>query len=242
MELFALAALALVAGVISFTAPCTLPLLPGYVSYVSGLASQPEADGNGPREVMTGALLFALGFTVVFTAMGATASAVGWFLARHTVWLNRVAGGLIVVMGLSFAGVLRLPWLSRERRIDLGRFARGPASAVPLGAAFALGWTPCIGPVLAGILTTAAVQGTVSRGAFLLFVFSAGLALPFLWVALGVVRGRSRFDWLRRRARAVEATGGVVLVIMGIAVATGGWTAVMSRVLSWYARIGWPPI
>lgn len=101
---------------------------------------------------------------------------------------------------------------------------------------------PCIGPVLAGILASAAVQATVVRGAFLLFVYSVGLILPFLWVALGVVRGRSRFEWLRRHARVVEAAGGVVLVAMGIAVATGGWTAVMSRALSWYARVGWPPL
>lgn len=242
MELFALASLAGVAGVVSFTAPCTLPLLPGYVSYVSGLAGQPDRGGPDRRQVLAGVLLFALGFTVVFTAMGATASALGWFLARHTVWLNRLAGGLIVVMGLAFTGILRVPWLERERRVDLGRVARGPVGAAPLGAAFALGWTPCIGPVLAGILASAAVQATVVRGAFLLFVYSVGLTLPFLWVALGVLRGRSRFEWLRRHARAVEAAGGVLLVLMGIAVATGGWTLLMSRMLSWYAQLGWPPI
>lgn len=242
MELFALAALAFVAGIVSFTAPCTLPLLPGYVSYVSGLSTPGDVGPGDRRRVLAGALLFTLGFTVVFTAMGATASALGWFLARHTVWLNRIAGGLIVVMGLTFTGVLRVPWLQRERRTDLGRFARGPASAAPLGAAFALGWTPCIGPVLAGILTTAAVQRTMGRGVVLLFVFSVGLALPFLWVAFGVLRGRSRLEWFRDHARAVEVAGGSVLVIMGVAVATGGWTQVMSRMLSWYARLGWPPI
>jgi cytochrome c-type biogenesis protein len=242
VELFALASLALVAGVVSFTAPCTLPLLPGYVSYVSGLTPSDRPDRTGRGRLVAGALLFAAGFTLVFTAMGATASALGWFLARHTVWLNRVAGAFIVVMGLAFAGVVRLPWLQRERRVDLARFARGPAAAAPMGAAFALGWTPCIGPVLAGILTTAAVEATVPRGAFLLLVYSVGLTLPFLWIAWGVHRGRTRLRWLRRHARRIEVAGGVLLVVMGVAVATGGWTQLMSRMLAWYARLGWPPI
>lgn len=242
VELFALASLALVAGVVSFTAPCTLPLLPGYVSYVSGLS-----DDAGPlraerRRVISGALLFAAGFTVVFTAMGATASALGWFLARNTAWTNRIAGVFIVVMGLAFVGLIRVPWLYRERRLRLGRFARGPGAAAPMGAAFALGWTPCIGPVLAGILTTAAIEATVPRGALLLFVYSVGLTLPFLWIALGVTRGRQRFGWLRRHTRHVEVAGGVLLIGMGVAVATGGWTVLMSRMLAWYARLGWPPI
>lgn len=242
MELFALASLALVAGVVSFTAPCTLPLLPGYVSYVSGLSPADAEHRHVRGRVLTGALLFAVGFTLVFTAMGATASALGWFLARNTVWLNRIAGAFIVVMGLAFVGLVRLPWMHRERRLDLSRFARGPGAAAPMGAAFALGWTPCIGPVLAGILATAAIEKTVPRGAFLLFAYSVGLTLPFLWIALGIARGRQRFAWLRRHTRHVEVTGGVLLIVMGAAVATGGWTAMMSRMLAWYARLGWPPI
>lgn len=242
MELFALASLALVAGVVSFTAPCTLPLLPGYVSFVSGLSGGDTATAAGRRHVLAGALLFAAGFTTVFTAMGATASAVGWFLATNTVWVNRVAGGFIVVMGLAFAGVLRAPWLLREHRYDLSRFARGPGAAAPMGAAFALGWTPCIGPVLAGILTTAAIESTVPRGALLLSVYSVGLTLPFLWIAVGITRGRERLRWLRRHARHVEVTGGLLLLAMGVAVATGGWTTLMSLMLAWYARLGWPPI
>ncbi|MDP8961124.1 MAG: cytochrome c biogenesis protein CcdA [Actinomycetota bacterium] len=243
MELFALASLALVAGVVSFTAPCTLPLLPGYVSYVSGLSPAEGERQHARRRIFTGALLFAAGFTLVFTAMGATASALGWFLARNTVWLDRIAGAFIVVMGLAFVGLVRLPWLlRRERRLDLSRFARGTGAAAPMGAAFALGWTPCIGPVLAGILATAAIEKTVPRGAFLLFAYSVGLTLPFLWIALGLARGRQRLAWLRRYTRHVEVTGGVLLIVMGIAVATGGWTAMMSRMLAWYAQLGWPPI
>lgn len=238
-----MAALALVAGIVSFTAPCTLPLLPGYVSYVSGLNTDAVGQGRpARRRLLVGAMLFSVGFTVVFTAMGATASAVGWLLARNAVWLNRIAGTFIIVMGLAFAGFIRAPWLLRERRLELTHLARGPAAAAPLGAAFALGWTPCIGPVLAGILATAATEVSIARGAFLLFVYSVGLTLPFIWVAVGVHRGREHLAWLRRHARRIELVGGVVLVAMGLAVVTGGWTVVMSSMLSWYARLGWPPI
>ena len=239
IELVAVGALAFVAGLVSFTAPCTLPLLPGYVSYVSGLDT-PTAEGS--RSVWAGAGLFVAGFTLTFTAMGATASAVGWFLASRGATLDIVAGVLIGAMGLVLLGVLRLPWLQRERRLDMSTIARGPAGALPLGVAFALGWTPCIGPVLAGILATAATEPSVGRGAFLLLLYALGLALPFLWLAVAVTRGRGKLAWLRRNARRIEIAGGVVLVAMGIAVATGGWTILMSRMLSWYARVGWPPI
>lgn len=242
MELFALASLALVAGVVSFTAPCTLPLLPGYVAYVADLSLGGQSASASRRRVWAGALLFAAGFTFVFTAMGASATALGWFLSRNALWFERLAGGLIIVMGLVFAGLLRLPWLHRERRVDLQRVGRGPHSALPLGAAFALGWTPCVGPVLASILLTAGTQTTVAQGALLLAVYSLGLTLPFLWVAAGVHRGTVRMGWFRRNARRIETSGGLLLVVMGIAVATGGWAALMSRMLAWYARLGWPPI
>ena len=239
IELVAVGALAFVAGIISFTAPCTLPLLPGYVSYVSGLEAVP---GAGRRAVWLGAGLFVTGFTLTFTAMGATASAIGWFLASRGGLVNIVSGVLISVMGLVLIGVLRVPWLQRERRIDMSRIARGPGGALPLGVAFALGWTPCIGPVLAGILATAATEASVERGALLLFLYGLGLALPFLWLAGAVSRGRGKLAWLRRNSRRIEVAGGVLLVAMGVAVATGGWTVLMSRMLSWYARFGWPPI
>lgn len=239
IELVAVGALAFVAGLVSFTAPCTLPLLPGYVSYVSGLGAVP---GSGRRSVWLGAGLFVTGFTLTFTAMGATASAIGWFLATRGAVVNVVSGALIAIMGLVLIGLLRVPWMERERRIDMSRVARGPGGALPLGVAFALGWTPCIGPVLAGILATAATEASVERGALLLLLYALGLALPFLWLAGAVSRGRGKLAWLRRNSRRIEVAGGVLLVGMGIAVATGGWTVLMSRMLSWYARFGWPPI
>lgn len=238
LELLALASLAMVAGVASFTAPCTLPLLPGYVSYVSGLD---EGDGNR-RRVWTGSLLFVTGFTLVFTVLGASASAVGRLLSGTGIWLDRVGGAVIVLMGLVVLGAVRLPTLQREHRMDLARVGRGPAGALPLGAAFALGWTPCVGPVLASILALSAGQASLGRGAMLLFVYSVGMSLPFLAVSAGVASGRTRLAWVRRHARHIEVVGGLLLVAMGVLVATGAWSQLMARALSVYARIGWPPL
>lgn len=251
MDLLPLAFLSLIAGVVSFTSPCALPLLPGYVSYVSSLAPSSgvpaAATGGVPPapardRVLAGSLLFVLGFTIVFTALGATASGLALLLAQHRTTINVVGGAFIIAMGLATAGVLRLPLLHRQVRMDLSRIGRGPGSALALGAAFAFGWTPCVGPVLAAILTTAAGSGTVARGAVLLLVYSVGLGIPFLLVALGVRRGRLRLDWLRRNSRRIEVFGGVLLVAMGIGIATGSWTRLMSGMLAFYAQFGWPPI
>ena len=250
MELFALMSLALVAGVVSFTSPCTLPLLPGFVSYVSGLSGAGESaamssgrlDVPARRRVLAGSLLFLIGFSAVFTALGATSSALGFLLVRNLPTINLVGGGFVVLMGLATAGLVRLPFLSRELRTDLHRWQPGPGGALPLGVAFAFGWTPCVGPVLASILATAAGTATVGRGALLLLAYSLGLGLPFLLLARGMARGGGRLGWLRRHSRRIEIAGGVLLVAMGVAMMTGGWTVLMSRMLAFYARLGWPPI
>lgn len=244
-ELLALMALALVAGLVSFTSPCTLPLLPGYVSYVSGL-TPPESGTRLPsaarRRTLTAAVLFVVGFAAVFTALGASASALGFLLDGHRRLLTIVGGIVILVMGIAMTGLVRVPLLHREARLNLSRFGSGPASALPLGAAFAFGWTPCVGPVLASILTTAATTTTVARGAVLLLTYSFGLGLPFVALAVGMARGRGRLRWLRRNSRRIEIAGGIVLAAMGIALLTGEWTALMSRLLAGYAQLGWPPI
>lgn len=242
MELFALMSLALVAGVVSFSSPCVLPLLPGYVSYVSGLAPDGVPTGDARRRVTASAALFVLGFVAVFTALGATASTLGLLLARHQRALELAAGGLIIAMGLVLAGLVKPGVLHRQLRLELTRIGRGPAGAIPLGAAFAFGWTPCVGPVLASILAVAAGTTTVTRGAALLFVYSLGLGIPFMLLARGVVRGRSRFDGLRRHGRQIEIAGGVMLALMGVALVTGLWTTAMSGMLATFARLGWPPI
>ena len=241
--MFAFGSLALVAGLVSFTAPCTLPLLPGYVSFVSGMAStgSPSAPTKR-RRVLLGAGLFVAGFTTVFVALGVTASGLGLLLAQNADSLRLVGGAFIVVMGLVSAGLLRIPLLQRLVRFDLARLGTGPRAAFPLGAAFAFGWTPCVGPVLAGVLVTAASTTTMVQGAVLLGAYSLGLGLPFLGLAVAVSRGRGRLGWFRRHGRHIEVFGGVVLMAMGVAVMTGQWTIAMSWMLSLYARVGWPPI
>ncbi len=245
MELFALASLAFLAGFVSFTSPCCLPLLPGYISYVSGLTS-PAATGRVAvltrRRVLTGAALFVLGFSAVFATLGLTASALGVLLLHNLRTVDTVAGGLIVAMGLAMIGLLRLPVLQRRIQLDLRRVGRGPAGAFPLGAAFAFGWTPCVGPVLASVLATAATTATLGRGALLLVAYSLGLGLPFLLLAWWLAGGRRRPEWLGRNSRRIEVAGGVVLVAMGAMLLSGGWTVLMSRVLGVYAGFGWPPI
>jgi cytochrome c-type biogenesis protein len=235
-------ALAFVAGLISFTSPCCLPLMPGYVSYVSGVASGTPSEHEGSVAVrsrtMLAAGLFVMGFATTFTLMGAAASELGTLILRTRLVLERVAGLFVIVMGLATTGLLRVPFLYRERRFDLGRIRPGPAGAVPLGMAFAIGWTPCIGPVLAGILTAAATVGGAWRGAALLFVYSLGLGVPFLLLALGVARTGRLFRWLRRHGRAIEVAGGSILVLMGVLMITGRWTPLLRL----FSRSGWPPL
>jgi cytochrome c-type biogenesis protein len=239
-------ALAFVAGLISFTSPCCLPLMPGYVSYVSGVASGTSGGDTGTvalrGRTMLAAGLFVTGFAVTFTLMGAAASELGALILRNRLVLGRIAGVLVIAMGLATTGLLRVPFLYRERRFDLARIRPGPAGALPLGMAFAIGWTPCIGPVLAGILTAAATVGGAWRGAALLFVYSLGLGVPFLLLALGVSRTGRLFRWLRRHGRAIEVLGGSVLVLMGALMITGAWVRLFAPLLRLFSRSGWPPL
>jgi cytochrome c-type biogenesis protein len=216
--------------------------MPGYVSYVSGVAgSGPGGVAVRPR-VLGAALLFVLGFATVFTLLGAGASFVGEFLLAHRQSLIRVAGLFVVLMGLVTMGAIRIPWLKREVRIDLRRVRPGPLGAVPLGMAFAVGWTPCIGPVLAGILTAAAATQGAWRGASLLLVYSLGLGIPFLLLAAGYANTGRVFRWFRRHGRAVEVVGGTVLVAMGILMVTGQWLRLFTPLIRLFSRNRWPPI
>lgn len=240
--LFAMPLVAVVAGVVSFSSPCCLPLIPSYLSYVSAL---PVSDlGRAEARAMTlrAALYFVGGFTLVFTALGASFAVVGSLLLRNVPAILRVAGVGIIVMGLATMGVLRVPVLSRERRLDLARLPPGPRSAFPLGMAFAFGWAPCIGPVLATILATAAATQTVAWGAVLLALYSVGLGIPFVLLAVGFQRARRSLEWLRRHGRAIEVVGGVMLVAVGVLFITGHWRAFFLPLQREFARLGWPPI
>lgn len=233
---------ALLAGLVSFASPCCLPLVPGYLSYMSALPVQELGGAAARRTTLRASLLFVAGFTVVFTALGVAASALGTVLLRNQDGLVRVLGVPIIVLGLVTIGLVRIPALGREGRLDLARVPRGPAWAFPLGMAFAAGWAPCIGPILATILATASASGSATWGAVLLALYSLGLGLPFVALALGFDRARSSLSWLRRHGDAVERVGGVLLVTVGVLFVTGRWMPMFRPMQRWFADVGWPPI
>ena len=210
-------ALAFAAGVVSFASPCVLPLVPGYVSFITGSRA---TEGEGRRPILA-ILLFILGFTIVFTLLGAFAGTFVRFFRDP--WFQRAAGLVVLVLGLLMLGYAfrrGSPALYAERRPLLERVRPGTAGALPLGVAFAAGWTPCIGPVLGGIIAIAASGGTV-KGAALLVVYSLGLGLPFLLVGLGADRLVERLGWVRRHYRAIAGLSGAFLVIAGVLLITG---------------------
>jgi cytochrome c-type biogenesis protein len=227
--------LAVFAGVLSFSSPCTLPLVPGYLGYMTGVQSS-------RHRTMGAAALFVTGFALVFTALGAGASTLGGLLLDHRLLLERVAGILIVLLGLFVLGLVRLPYLMREGRPLLAHVQPGPSGALLLGVAFAFGWTPCVGPVLGSILVLAGAQGTLTQGALLLLLYSLGLGVPFLAAALFLDRFQAATGWLRRHASAINAGGGILLVAMGVLVAMDRLNAVLSPALELYARLKWPPL
>jgi cytochrome c-type biogenesis protein len=218
-------ALAFAAGVVSFASPCVLPLVPGYVSFVTGSRA---TEGEGRRPLVP-ILLFILGFTIVFTLLGAFA---GTFIPIfRDPWFQRVAGLVVLALGLLMLGYAfrrGSPGLYTERRPLLERVRPGRAGAFPLGVAFAAGWTPCIGPVLSGILVIAGGGGTV-RGAALLIAYSLGLGLPFLLVGLGADRLVGRLGWVRRHYRAMAGISGLILVVAGVLLVTGTFMRIFVR-------------
>lgn len=231
-------ALAFAAGVVSFASPCVLPLVPGYLSFVSGSHADEE------RRRVLPLLLFVLGFAIIFTLLGAFSRV---FVPVVTTPAGRVASGLLVVavgiLMLLYALRLGSPTLFAERRPLLARVRPGPAAALPLGMAFAVGWTPCIGPVLAGILGLALAQGGGAWGAVLLFAYSLGLGLPFVILGLGVRRFLGVFSFVKRNYHWFAGVGGTMLVAIGILVATNQWLPLLSRlgVLRWVQNVQ-PPI
>ena len=210
------------AGIVSFLSPCVIPLIPGYVSYISGgSADDLEAGAPGRTGRILGqSLLFVLGFALVFVALGASASAIGAALSAYRVVLNRVSGLFIIAMGLSLVGILRMGALAAERRVQFAHRPRGVLGTALLGGAFGFAWTPCIGPILASILVLAGSVGTVRTGALLLLVYSLGLGLPFILTGLVFTRGMRALRWLRRFSRPIEAFSGLALVAVGTLVLT----------------------
>ena len=185
---------------------------------------------------------FVAGFTVVFTALGASSTLVGSALLRHLPVILDVSGVFMIAFGLASTGLVRVGFLARERRFDLARVPKGPKGAFPLGMAFAFGWTPCVGPVLATVLAVASTGPTVAVGAGLLALYSLGLGVPFLALAVGFTRARTSLGWLRRRGRVIELAGGVLLVAVGVLFLTGEWKQLFIPLQDRFARLGWPPL
>jgi len=228
------------AGLLSFISPCVLPLIPGYLSYISGL-SLDEMRGAAPmtgagvavaapahvrRRILLSSAAFILGFTVVFVAIGATATAVGQLVNHKLPLLGRIAGVVIVIFGLHTMGVLRIEWLYQEKRVQTQRKPAGILGAFLVGIAFAFGWTPCIGPILSGILFLAGSRDTVWAGVRLLLVYSIGLGVPFFATAIAINRFFAALARIRRHYHKIELVSGALLVGIGLLIFTNKFTLI----------------
>ena len=233
-------AVAFGAGLISITSPCCLPPLPGYLGYLSGLSAR-EVEANRRRTVAA-ALLFVGGFSLVFIALGATASVVGAVLLANRLAVAHVAGIFILVMGLMLLLEGRIGLFSRGG--DWSRWSAGGTlwSAPVLGAAFAITWTPCIGPVLGAILTLAGTTAALGQGVALLAAYSLGLAVPFVALSLSVPKVHTLLRRLGRAPALMQGAAGALLVVMGVLLVTDRWLPLVSPVLAWYAQARWPPV
>jgi cytochrome c-type biogenesis protein len=224
------------AGVLSFISPCVLPLIPGYLSFVSGVSLEEmrgDAGTRARRQVLVTSLAFVLGFSLVFIALGASASVIGRFLFRNDILFGRIAGVLVIIIGLHTMGVFRIPFLETEARMRAGSKPKTLFGAVVVGMAFGFGWTPCIGPILAGILTLAGSKDTVSEGVLMLAVYSLGLGIPFLLTSVAINKFFSASQRIRRHYHTIEVVSGALLVGIGLLLFTNQMT-VITRYLEPY--------
>ncbi len=225
------------AGLLSFLSPCVLPLVPGYVSLISGASADQlqSADRKLSRTVLLNSVMFILGFSAVFIALGAVATGIGQFMNIYRRQLMQVAGVVIIIFGLHLIGVFQIKALLADKRLHEMKGSGTALGAFLIGFAFAFGWTPCIGPILAGVLAIASSQDTVVKGVLLLAVYSAGLAVPFLLTSLGVERFLAFYSRFRRHLHTVEVVSGVFLVIVGALILTRHFT-ILSSYLSFLNR------
>lgn len=223
--------IAFTAGILSFLSPCVLPLVPSYLSFITGMSLEDLQEGVDRRATMIHSLLFVLGFTIIFVALGASASFLGQFLRYYEVWIARVGGVIIILLGIHLTGIIQFSKLMGEARVHLKDKPAGYMGTLAVGIAFGAGWTPCIGPVLGAILTYAASQDQFWSGVILLTVYSAGLAVPFLVSAAAVNWFLSTFKSLRKYLMPIQIASGILLIALGILLVTGSFTILSSYLI-----------
>jgi len=219
---------AFVAGIISFLSPCVLPLVPGYVSLISGAGVEElkSTEGHLFRKVMLNSAAFIIGFSIVFITLGAISTEVGQVLAQYKSLLARIAGGIIILFGLHLTGIFQIKALLADTRLHTLKGGSSPWGAFVIGFAFAFGWTPCVGPILAVVLGFAATQDTVWKGIMLLAIYSAGLAVPFLVTSLGIERFLKFYNRFKFHMHAVEVASGGLLIVLGILLVMGKFNVI----------------
>ncbi|MGN6131915.1 MAG: cytochrome c biogenesis CcdA family protein [Nocardioidaceae bacterium] len=227
---------AVVAGLVSFFSPCVVPLLPGYLSYATGLSGADLEDAKRGRMVL-GSFLFVLGFTFVFVAFGTLSGALGNWLFAYSRQISIALGAVTILVGIAFLGLV--PWLQRDVRVHRVP-AVGLAAAPLLGVLFGLGWTPCIGPTLSAVQTLAFQSGTATRGAILSVAYSLGLGIPFIVAGLAFRRMLGAIRWVRRHQAWVTRVGGVMLIAVGVLLVTGAWDALIGDLRGWIGPVEAP--
>ena len=231
-------AIALVAGIISFLSPCVLPIVPPYLAYMSGVSlGEMSSQATARRKATIAALFFVMGLSTVFLLLGFTASAFGVFFLQNQELLAKISGAVVIIFGLHFLGVFRIPLLDREARMDTGQSSGSAFGAYVLGLAFAFGWTPCIGPQLGAILSLAASESSVARGTLLLGVYAAGLGIPFVLAAMFLTRSMALMNRMKRHMKTIERVMGALLLLVGIALVTGAFTT-----FSWWLLETFPAL
>lgn len=222
---------ALFAGLITFLSPCILPVIPSYLAFITGLSideiSHKKNRKHARKTVLINSLLFILGFSIIFVLLGVSATFIGKFLARNIRWFEIFGGAIVILLGLNFAGVIRLKFLMRDKRIHLQEKPIGFLGTVIVGMAFGAGWTPCVGPMLGAILTVAASTQDIFKGIVLLISYSVGLGIPFLISGLIVHKFFEHFQKIKRYFKVISTIGGILLIIIGILLITGYFSSIV---------------